>query len=102
MLALQTSHTAAIFQAAAGPPAANILGHNTVNAQSQFAFNLPASRSGAVQISFPKTKDLSGATYQIGRISVTAKVTLSTAEPEERKAHGEGQGAAQHAARQRG
>jgi tungstate transport system substrate-binding protein len=79
VLALQTSHTAAIFQAAAGPPAANILGHNTVNAQSQFAFALPASRSGAVQISFPKTKDLSAATYQIGRISVTAKVTLSKA-----------------------
>ena len=30
-----------------------------------------------MQISFPKTKDLSGATYQIGRIRVTAKVTLS-------------------------
>ena len=30
-----------------------------------------------MQISFPKTKDLSAATYQLGRISVTAKVTLS-------------------------
>jgi tungstate transport system substrate-binding protein len=79
VLALQTSHTAAIFQAAAGPPAANVLGHNAVNAQSQFAFNLPASRSGAVQISFPKTKDESAATYQVGRIRVTAKVTLSRA-----------------------
>jgi tungstate transport system substrate-binding protein len=79
ILALQTSHVASLFKAATGPPAADVLAHNTVNAQGQFSFSVPATRSGPLQISFPKTKDLSASTYSLGKISVIANVTLSRA-----------------------
>jgi hypothetical protein len=76
VLALQTSHLAAIFKAAAGPSPATLLAHDTVGTQGGFSFSVPASHSGPLQISFPQTRDLSAATYALGKISVTAKVTL--------------------------
>ncbi len=79
VLAFQTSHLASIFKAAAGPSPATVLAHDTVNAQGQFSFSVPASRSGPLQISFPLTHDLSASTYALGKISVTAKVSLSSA-----------------------
>jgi tungstate transport system substrate-binding protein len=79
VLALQTSHLASIFKAATGPSPATVLGHDTVNTQGQFSFSVPAARSGPLQISFPQTKDLSAATYAVGKVSVTATVSLRSA-----------------------
>jgi tungstate transport system substrate-binding protein len=78
LLALQTSHVGSIFKAAAGPPAANVLGHNTIKG-GKFSFSVPATRSGPLQLSFPQSFDLSATTWSLGKIKVTAKVTLSKA-----------------------
>lgn len=78
-LTLQTSHTPAVLKAAAvGPPAFNVLAFRGVK-QGKFSFVIAASRSGNYQISFPGSRDLSSSTYSLGKVSVTAKVTLSKA-----------------------
>ena len=79
VVALQTSHTPAIFKAAVGPPVATVLGRAKLGANGQFRLRVSASRSGPLQVSFPTSRDLSSATYSLGRISVRARVTLSRA-----------------------
>jgi tungstate transport system substrate-binding protein len=79
VVALQTSHTAAVFTAAVGPPVATMLARAKLRANGQFRISVPAARSGPLQIAFPTSKDLSSATYSLGKISVKARVTLSRA-----------------------
>jgi hypothetical protein len=78
-LTLQTSHAPAVLKAAAvGPPAANVLAVRGVK-QGKFSFVITAARGGNYQIRFPGSRDLSPSTYSLGKLSVTAKVTLSKA-----------------------
>ncbi|MEA2347713.1 MAG: tungstate transport system substrate-binding protein [Thermoleophilaceae bacterium] len=48
------------------------------NASGQFSFQVPASRTGAYQVAFPRTGRLSAATYDFGSVSVRASVEVDT------------------------